>query len=118
MADDVWSDCGGMASTAGKVKQRTQTDLLPAEGLSALEALRVVLSGLRLHAVVLYVHVFVALYSPTGPSLPNARTQVISCRAAVAWAPKDPLSLETVDVAPPKAGEVRVKVSICRLTKE
>ena len=37
--------------------------------------------------------------------------QVISCRAAVAWAAKEPLSMETVDVAPPKAGEVRIKVS-------
>ena len=38
------------------------------------------------------------------------RVQVISCRAAVAWAAKEPLSMETVDVAPPKAGEVRIKI--------
>lgn len=36
--------------------------------------------------------------------------KVISCRAAVAWAAKEPLSMETVDVAPPKAGEVRIKI--------
>ena len=36
--------------------------------------------------------------------------QVISCKAAVAWEPKKPLVIETVEVAPPKAGEVRVKV--------
>lgn len=36
--------------------------------------------------------------------------QVIKCRAAVAWAEKQPLSLETIEVAPPKAGEVRVKI--------
>ena len=36
--------------------------------------------------------------------------QVITCKAAVAWAPKEQLSLETVEVAPPKAGEVRIKV--------
>ena len=36
--------------------------------------------------------------------------QVIECRAAVAWAPKQPLSIETISVAPPKAGEVRIKV--------
>ena len=37
-------------------------------------------------------------------------TQPIQCRAAVAWSAKEPLSLETVEVAPPKAGEVRIKV--------
>eukprot|EP00793_Prasinoderma_coloniale_P001516 PRCOL_00003320-RA len=34
----------------------------------------------------------------------------IECRAAVAWGPKQPLKTEIVTVAPPKAGEVRVKV--------
>ncbi|XP_016153382.1 PREDICTED: alcohol dehydrogenase 1-like isoform X1 [Ficedula albicollis] len=36
--------------------------------------------------------------------------KVISCRAAVAWAPGKPLSVEEVEVAPPKAGEVRIKL--------
>lgn len=36
--------------------------------------------------------------------------QTISCKAAVAWAAGDPLTIEQVDVAPPKAGEVRIKV--------
>ena len=36
--------------------------------------------------------------------------QPISCRAAVAWGPNELLSTETVEVAPPKAGEVRVKI--------
>ncbi|NWH77502.1 ADH1 dehydrogenase, partial [Piaya cayana] len=36
--------------------------------------------------------------------------QVIRCRAAVAWAVGQPLSLEEVEVAPPKAGEVRIKI--------
>lgn len=36
--------------------------------------------------------------------------KVITCKAAVAWAAKEKLSLETVEVAPPKAGEVRIKV--------
>ncbi|NXG77524.1 ADH1 dehydrogenase, partial [Baryphthengus martii] len=43
--------------------------------------------------------------------------QVIRCRAAVAWAAGKPLSLEEVEVAPPKAGEVRIKIvaaGICR----
>lgn len=35
---------------------------------------------------------------------------VIVCQAAVAWKPNEPLSIETVEVAPPRAGEVRVKV--------
>ncbi|KAF8778305.1 Alcohol dehydrogenase class-3 like protein [Argiope bruennichi] len=34
----------------------------------------------------------------------------IQCKAAVAWEPKKPLSLETIEVAPPKAGEVRIKI--------
>uniref|UniRef100_A0A8C3TK72 Uncharacterized protein n=1 Tax=Catharus ustulatus TaxID=91951 RepID=A0A8C3TK72_CATUS len=37
--------------------------------------------------------------------------KVIRCRAAVAWAPGKPLSVEEVEVAPPKAGEVRIKLS-------
>eukprot|EP00045_Choanoeca_perplexa_P002080 m.22953 g.22953 ORF g.22953 m.22953 type:complete len:378 (-) comp11309_c0_seq1:61-1194(-) len=36
--------------------------------------------------------------------------QVIKCKAAVAWEAKKPLTIETVEVAPPKAGEVRLKV--------
>ena len=34
----------------------------------------------------------------------------ITCKAMVARAPKEPLIEETITVAPPKAGEVRVKV--------
>ncbi|KAM6071952.1 uncharacterized protein LJ206_010284 [Theristicus caerulescens] len=43
--------------------------------------------------------------------------KVIRCRAAVAWAVGKPLSVEEVEVAPPKAGEVRIKIvatGICR----
>lgn len=36
--------------------------------------------------------------------------KVIECKAAVAWAAKEPLSIETIQVAPPKAGEVRIKI--------
>ncbi|XP_035232319.1 LOW QUALITY PROTEIN: alcohol dehydrogenase class-3-like [Stegodyphus dumicola] len=36
--------------------------------------------------------------------------KVIKCKAAVAWGPKKPLSIETVEVAPPKSGEVRIKI--------
>jgi hypothetical protein len=38
--------------------------------------------------------------------------KVIKCRAAVAWGPNQPLKIETVEVAPPKAGEVRIKVKL------
>ncbi|KAK4492453.1 hypothetical protein RD792_003262 [Penstemon davidsonii] len=36
--------------------------------------------------------------------------QIITCKAAVAWEPNKPLVIEDVQVAPPQAGEVRVKV--------
>ncbi|RWS10863.1 Alcohol dehydrogenase class-3-like protein [Dinothrombium tinctorium] len=42
-------------------------------------------------------------------SSPNA-AKVITCKAAVAWAPNQPLSLETVLVEPPRAGEVRIRI--------
>ncbi|WP_242521596.1 S-(hydroxymethyl)glutathione dehydrogenase/class III alcohol dehydrogenase [Motiliproteus sp. SC1-56] len=35
---------------------------------------------------------------------------MIRCKAAVAWEPGQPLRIEEVEVMPPKAGEVRVKV--------
>jgi len=34
----------------------------------------------------------------------------IQCKAAVAWEPKKPLSIETIEVGVPKAGEVRIKI--------
>ena len=37
--------------------------------------------------------------------------QVIKCKAAVAWEPGKPLSIEEVEVAPPNAHEVRIKVN-------
>ncbi|XP_020510900.2 alcohol dehydrogenase class-3 [Labrus bergylta] len=43
--------------------------------------------------------------------------QVIKCKAAVAWEPGKPLTIEDVEVAPPKAREVRIKVvatGVCR----
>lgn len=36
--------------------------------------------------------------------------QTCICTAAVAWEPNKPLTIEDVQVAPPQAGEVRVKV--------
>lgn len=43
--------------------------------------------------------------------------QTITCKAAVAWGPGEPLSIEEVELAPPQPMEVRIKVvstSLCR----
>ena len=37
--------------------------------------------------------------------------KVIQCKAAVAWEAKAPLKIEEIEVDPPKAGEVRMKVN-------
>ncbi len=37
-------------------------------------------------------------------------SQIIKSRAAVAWGPGQPLFIEEVDVMPPKAGEVRIRI--------
>ncbi|QPR54056.1 S-(hydroxymethyl)glutathione dehydrogenase/class III alcohol dehydrogenase [Aeromonas allosaccharophila] len=39
-----------------------------------------------------------------------AQVQSIKCKAAVAWGPGQPLSIEEVEVMPPQAGEVRVRI--------
>ncbi|KAG9331268.1 hypothetical protein JZ751_019554 [Albula glossodonta] len=36
-------------------------------------------------------------------------TQVIKCKAAVAWEPNKPLVMEEIEVAPPEAHEIRIK---------
>lgn len=36
--------------------------------------------------------------------------QVIECRAAVAWAVGEPFKMETVQVAAPLAGEIRIRI--------
>ncbi|KAK8869476.1 S-(hydroxymethyl)glutathione dehydrogenase [Kwoniella newhampshirensis] len=36
--------------------------------------------------------------------------QTITCKAAIAWEAGKPLSIETVEVAPPQDGEVRIKI--------
>uniref|UniRef100_A0A4X2LDN7 alcohol dehydrogenase n=1 Tax=Vombatus ursinus TaxID=29139 RepID=A0A4X2LDN7_VOMUR len=35
---------------------------------------------------------------------------VIKCKAAVLWELNKPLSIEEIEVAPPKANEVRIKI--------
>ncbi|XP_072261712.1 alcohol dehydrogenase 1-like isoform X2 [Pyxicephalus adspersus] len=47
----------------------------------------------------------------------NTAGKVIKCKAAVSWAPNQPLSIEEIEVQPPKANEVRIKMvstGICR----
>merc|ERR1719228_2893209 len=39
------------------------------------------------------------------------RAETITCQAAVAWGPKEKLKIETIEVDPPKAGEVRIKIN-------
>ena len=56
-------------------------------------------------------HLFsLALSPPLRSFLHYNDHQVIKCRAAVVWEPKTPFTIEEVEVQPPKAGEVRVKV--------
>ena len=38
----------------------------------------------------------------------------IACKAAVAFAPREPLRIVDVVVAPPQAGEVRIKIDSTR----
>uniref|UniRef100_A0A4X1U5Q3 Alcohol dehydrogenase-like N-terminal domain-containing protein n=1 Tax=Sus scrofa TaxID=9823 RepID=A0A4X1U5Q3_PIG len=47
----------------------------------------------------------------------EGNSQVIKCKAAVLWEQKQPFSIEEIEVAPPKAKEVRIKIlatGICR----
>ena len=53
----------------------------------------------------------IAKLTPPTPAAAGAVAgQPIKCKAMVAWKAKEPLKLETIVVAPPRAGEVRVKV--------
>lgn len=38
------------------------------------------------------------------------QAQPVQCQAAVAWGPKEPLKIETIEVMPPQAGEVRIRL--------
>lgn len=51
-----------------------------------------------------------AAAAAASPPAPTTAGQPIECKAAVAWAAKQPLSVETVIVDPPKEGEVRIRV--------
>ena len=39
----------------------------------------------------------------------------IECKAAIAWAANQPLDVRTITVAPPQAGEVRIKIHAAAL---
>jgi len=43
-------------------------------------------------------------------SFKSTQGKTITCKAAVAWEPKKPLDVTDIQIAPPQAGEVRVKV--------
>ena len=53
--------------------------------------------------VVLYVVVL-------GANQFTASGKTITCKAAVSWEAASPLSVETIEVAPPKAHEVRIEI--------
>lgn len=56
-------------------------------------------------------------YAPPKFQLPTKDTigKVISCKAAIAMGPKEDLIVDTVQVAPPQAGEVRIKLAATAL---
>jgi len=54
---------------------------------------------------------------PSSKMASSTAGQVIKCKAAVAWGAGEPLKIEEVEVAPPQAMEVRIKVhytALCR----
>jgi S-(hydroxymethyl)glutathione dehydrogenase / alcohol dehydrogenase len=54
-------------------------------------------------------------------SLTAIASQTITCKAAVAWEAGKELSLEDVEVAPPKAHEVRIEIyytGVCHTGQE
>lgn len=64
-----------------------------------------------LHVQMLRICLSVVTFSLQGSlPFPLLFLQVIKCKAAVLWEANKPFSLEEVEVAPPKAHEVRIKV--------
>ncbi|XP_067336495.1 alcohol dehydrogenase 1-like isoform X1 [Channa argus] len=47
---------------------------------------------------------------PLSAPLSSKVPKVIKCKAAVAWEPNKPLVIEEIEVAPPQANEVRIKI--------
>ncbi|KAL5033390.1 hypothetical protein RTP6_001363 [Batrachochytrium dendrobatidis] len=52
----------------------------------------------------------ILLADPKQSSMTETAGKIIHCKAAVAWAAALPLSIEDIEVAPPKKGEVRIKI--------
>ena len=53
---------------------------------------------------------FCLLRSPTHIAMSDTAGKVIKCKAAVCWGAGEPLKIEEVEVAPPQAHEVRIKI--------
>lgn len=56
------------------------------------------------------LHFFIMSATDSSSTITATAGKPIVCKAMVARAAKQPLTLETITVDPPKAGEVRVKV--------
>eukprot|EP01065_Artemidia_motanka_P051296 TRINITY_DN9010_c1_g1_i3.p2 TRINITY_DN9010_c1_g1~~TRINITY_DN9010_c1_g1_i3.p2 ORF type:complete len:713 (+),score=263.95 TRINITY_DN9010_c1_g1_i3:83-2140(+) len=65
---------------------------------------------INFHAKRLRAKVAAAAAAPAAAPAASTAGKPIKCKAAVAYAAKEPLKVVEVTVAPPKAGEVRVKV--------
>ena len=65
-----------------------------------------------------FQNIFLSLSLPPFCSFPLALSpflplsQIIKCKAAIAWEANKPLSIEEVEVAPPKDHEVRIQVGM------
>jgi S-(hydroxymethyl)glutathione dehydrogenase / alcohol dehydrogenase len=44
--------------------------------------------------------------------------ETITCKAAVCWKANEPLKIEEVQVAPPRSGEVRIKIIASGIVSE
>ncbi|MQM07752.1 hypothetical protein Taro_040598 [Colocasia esculenta] len=49
------------------------------------------------------------------PEMAGKASQIITCKAAVCWGPEEPLKVEEIQVEPPRASELRVRM-ICAST--
>ena len=76
---------------------------------------------------VLLVHVYsvflsnLKAYTPPPAIGTNDMAAPIECKAAIAWEANKPLEVTTVTVAPPQAGEVRVRVvatALCHTVRQ
>ncbi|KAF7720624.1 hypothetical protein EC973_006874 [Apophysomyces ossiformis] len=96
--EDPWNSIisgaltGGALAARGGVKTATISAVVGGSLLALIEGIGIAITRLTAEQ--------------NKPVMP----QVIKCRAAVAWEAGKPLSIEEVEVAPPRAHEVRVKI--------